>query len=206
MLTEQEKDFREERIGYVRYNVSTVPQDKDMAALHEKAESARLALPRIANMRKSGVRTLGGLEWLRRCVAPETWNECEFSRRIKVGTLDEGSRKALDEIMEMLRVQISVVEILSILHREALTRRTARELESWWRSLGEADRQIGMQTLKDNVGDLESHWSKAGLDERIDLMVLAMWSIEENHKAAQTASAMEAVVASVAKPASANVA
>ncbi len=206
MLTEQEKDLREERIGIVKYNVSAVPQDKTMAALREKADNARLALPRIANMCKSGVRSLGGLEWLRRCVAPETWNEREFSRRIKVGTLDERSCEALDEIVELLRLQIAVVELISLTYREALTRRTAREMESWWRSLGDEDRRVGMQTLKDMVGDLEAHWSKAGVDERINLMAVAMWSIEEHHKAARHTATMEAVVASVAKPTSANVA
>lgn len=207
MFTDEELDRREQTIGFCKHNVDPAPNDETLLRLNELAERTNMALPRIVNMRQSGVRSQGGLEWLRRLFAPETWREREFSRRIKVGTLDDGTKEALDDAIKILRTQISVVELCAHAHHQALNKRVARELEGWWKLLDVADKKLGMKALQNLVDNLEATWAKADLDQRIDLLATAMWAIEEHHRAEHETQTMEVVVASVvAKPASVDVA
>ncbi len=197
MRTDAELDRLEDEIGVQKPQPYVVVKDEQMERAREQMLRLRLAMPRVANMAKCGVRSQGGLEWLRRFFSPETWRDREFSRRIAIGKTDQQTSEALAEALQILRINLGVTEMLIIVDRNSRRMRDAEALERWWVGLDKQSRRVGMDALKRFHPDLEGFWDKADLDQKIDLLAKAMWAIEEHRKTLEA----QALVESVATPA-----
>ena len=161
-------------------------------------------LKELCNTRPRGAKHLSqirknwaeGIEFLRDWLVPEeTWAEDEFEWRLG----NSGARaQALEELeqffKDLLDICSTVQTVRSMkskqfrrLQSSMLEERDCEALQAWWASLSVADKSIGLTTVaKVTEAEPSVAWSGAKtLEQKISLMALAMYGIEQHDATAK---------------------